>query len=159
MQGLKPELEAAMRAGQLNPWLIQQSKSMPSTIRFDLSLPGSPAPHLLRIQELCQNLGVKLVIAYIPFHATVHARYAQAMVEMTTPEAIAMGLSTEPAFKAQAPQLKNICDLMQIQFMDTTPALSAKEASDQPQFWAYDSHPRPAGYATIAEEIAKVFVK
>jgi hypothetical protein len=68
-------------------------------------------------------------------------------------------LSSELAFKSQAPQLKNICDLMKIEFMDTTPALSAKEARDQPQFWAYDSHPRPAGYATIAEEIAKAFVK
>ncbi len=159
MQGLKPELEVAMRAGQLNPWLIQQSTSMPSIIRFDLSVTGSPGPHLRRIQDLCQNLGVKLVIAYIPFHATVHARYAQAMVELTTPEPIAKGLSIEPAFKSQAPQLKNICDRLKIYFMDTTPALSAKEARDQPQFWAYDSHPRPAGYATIAEEIARAFVK
>ena len=152
--GLKPELEQAMRAGQLNPWLVQQSEAMPGMIKQDFRLGGSPELHLRAIQQVCRQMGVKLVLAFVPFHATVHARYAQPLVDLKMPKEVAEALSVDPAYKSQAVQLKTICEQLQIPFVDTTGALAAQENLDKPQFWPYDSHPRPEGYATIAGAIA-----
>jgi len=152
--GLKPELEQAMRAGQLNPWLVQQSEAMPGMIKQDFRLGGSPELHLRAIQQACRQVNVKLVLAFVPFHATVHARYAQPLIDLKMPKDVAEALSVDPAYKSQAMQLKAICEQLQITFVDTTSPLASQENQGKPQFWAYDSHPRPEGYATIAEAIA-----
>lgn len=154
LPGLKPELENAMRAGQLNPWLIQQSELMPNMIRTDLTVRRSLELYLRVIQQMCQSLNVKFVLAYVPSHGTVHPRYAQPLMDLKMPESIARSLSTDPEYKMQAIQIKAMCDRLNIPFVDTTPALVAEEAKGQPQFWAYDSHPRPEGYSTIAKQIA-----
>lgn len=154
LPGLKPELEKAMRAGQLNPWLVQQSEAMPGMIRQDFRLGGSPELHLRAIQQTCRQMGVKLVLAFVPFHATVHARYAQPLFDLKMPREVAEALSVDPAYKVQAVQLKSICEQLQIPFVDTTGPLASAENLGKPQFWAYDSHPRPEGYATIADAIA-----
>jgi lysophospholipase L1-like esterase len=85
----------------------------------------------------------------------VHARYAQPLIDLKMPKDVAEALSVDPAYKAQAVQLKSICDKIQIPFVDTTDLLTAQENQGKPQFWAYDSHPRPEGYATIADAIAQ----
>lgn len=155
MPGLKPELEQAMRAGQLNPWLAHQTALMPELIRQDFRQGVSPELHLRLIQLVCQRAKVKLVLAYVPFHGTVHARYAQPLVDLKMPRDVAESLSVDPAYKNQAVQLTAICESLKIPFVDTTPALVERENAGHPQFWAYDSHPRPEGYRTIAEVIAK----
>ena len=75
-------------------------------------------------------------------------------MDLKMPESIARSLCTDPEYKMQAIQIKAMCDRLNIPFVDTTPALVAEEAKGQPQFWAYDSHPRPEGYSTIAKQIA-----
>jgi lysophospholipase L1-like esterase len=157
--GLKPELEAAMRAGQLNPWLVQQSEAMPGMIKADFALGGSPEAQLRLIRQVCDKAGVRLVVAYVPFHGTVHARYAQALKDLKMPAEVADALSTDPAYAAQATQLQAICERSKIPFVDTTAPLKTKENAGSPQFWPYDSHPRPEGYATIADAIAEALKK
>lgn len=155
MPGLKPEVEAAMRAGQLNPWLAFEPEALPKLIRQDFQTGGSPISHLRLIQLVCRQMNVKLVLAYVPYYGTVNARYAQPLVDLSMPRDVAESLSVDPAYKNQALQLKAICESLKIPFVDTTPALVERENAGQPQFWAYDSHPRPEGYRTIAEAIAK----
>lgn len=154
MTGLKPELEAAMRAGQLNPWLVQQSEAMPGMIKADFALGGSPEMQLRAIRQVCDRAKVKLLVAYVPFHGTVHERYAQALKDLAMPAEVADALATDAAYGVQSPQIRSICDRLKISFVDTTGELKAKENAGEPQYWPYDSHPRPDGYATIAEAIA-----
>lgn len=154
MPGLKPELEAAMRAGRLNPWLVQQSEAMPGMIKADFALGGSPEMQLRAIRQVCDRLKVRLVVAFVPFHGIVHGRYAQALKDLAMPAEVADSLATDPAYSAQSPQIRSICDRLKIPFIDTTDALKSKENAGAPQYWPYDSHPRPEGYATIAEAIA-----
>lgn len=154
LPGLRPDLEAAMRAGRLNPWLLQQYSLIPGMLRSDMARTGSPEAHLRTIRLICGINNVRLAVAWVPFHGTLHPRYAQALKDLTMPAAVADTLATDPAWSAQAPQLKAACDLLGIPLIDTTAALKAKENAGEPQFWPYDSHPRPAGYATIAGAIA-----
>lgn len=154
MPGLKPELEKAMRAGQLNPWLVQQSEAMPGMIKADFALGGSPEMQLRAIRQVCDQAKVRLVVAWVPFHGTVHGRYAQPLNDLAMPAEVADALATDPAYAVQSPQIGAICERVKVPFVDTTEALKAKENAGEPQYWPYDSHPRPAGYATIAEAIA-----
>ncbi|MBI1325863.1 hypothetical protein GC170_22105 [bacterium] len=155
LPGLKPELEAAMRAGKLNPWLVHQSTQTPDMIKADFALGGSPEMHLRAIRQVCDRLKVRLVVAFVPFHGIVHGRYAQALKDLAMPAEVADALTTDPAYAAQSPQIRSICDRLKIPFVDTTDDLKSKENAGEPQFWPYDSHPRPDGYATIASAIAR----
>jgi lysophospholipase L1-like esterase len=154
--GLKPELEAAMRAGQLNPWLVLQSEQLPEMISADFAMGGSPEQQLWIMREVCNRVKTRLVIAYVPFHATVHPRYAQALKDLTAPAELADSLATDPVYSRQAKQLAVICEQLELTFVDTTGALKAAENAGKPQYWPYDSHPRPEGYATIAKAIGEV---
>jgi len=156
MPGLKPELETTMRAGQLNPWLVQQSEAMPGMIKADFALGGSPEMQLRAIRQVCDQAKVRLVVAYVPFHGTVHGRYAQPLKDLAMPAEVADALATDPAYAVQSPQIRSICERLKVPFVDTTGALKTKENAGEPQYWPFDSHPRPAGYATIAEAIAAV---
>ncbi len=155
LPGLKPELEAAMRAGKLNPWLVHQSTQTPDMLKADFALGGSPEIQLRVIRQVCEGLKVRLVVAFVPFHGIVHVRYAQALKDLAMPDEVADALTTDPAYAVQAPQIRSICDRLRIPFVDTTPELKSKENAGSPQYWPYDSHPRPEGYATIAETIAR----
>jgi lysophospholipase L1-like esterase len=156
LPSLKPELETAMRAGQLNPWLMQQSEAMPGMIKADFAMGGSPEMQLRAIRQVCDQAKVRLVVAYVPFHGTVHGRYAQPLKDLAMPAEVADALATDPAYGVQSPQIRAICERLKVPFVDTTGALKAKENAGEPQYWPYDSHPRPVGYATIAESISAV---
>lgn len=154
--GLDPALYRAMAEGAMNPWLKEQSEALPGMLAHDFATGGSPAPYLGRIGAWCRAAGATLVVAYVPFCGVVHPRYAAPLVALGMNPATAAGLSRDPAYRRQGAALAAACAGFGLPLADATADLAAAEARGVPQFWEYDTHPRPAGYATIARRIRDV---
>jgi lysophospholipase L1-like esterase len=150
---LSPELEKAMRAGEINPWLFQQSEAIPGMLNSDLRLGGSPEPFLSAIGQVCQRRNIRLIVAYVPFYGTINERYVSSLKACGMDEKTARELLSDTAYSRHSGELAEICKSLNIEFVDTAPALKKQEGTGTPQFWSFDSHPNPAGYETIAEAI------
>ncbi|WP_165231682.1 SGNH/GDSL hydrolase family protein [Aquisphaera insulae] len=156
--GLREDLYDDMRAGRLNPWLIFQSAEMPGLLSHDFAAKGgSPRPFLEAMRAACRSSGARLMVAYTPFLGVVHPRYAPALVALGMDPATAEALPVDPKYRSQPRHLAEVCRALDIPLADATAALEAAEASEGPQYWPYDTHPNPAGYATIARHIHQVW--
>jgi lysophospholipase L1-like esterase len=153
---LAPELYRAMVDGALNPWLKDQLTSLPGMIAYDYSVGGLPALYFRRIDQVCRQAGARLTVAYVPFYGVTHPRYAPAMIALGMDRTIAERLSTDPSFLRQRLVVSEICSSLGVPLADTTDPLIRAERESGPQFWSYDSHPRPSGYATMTRKIHEV---
>jgi lysophospholipase L1-like esterase len=157
-EGLDRDLYLAMSRGKINPWLWHQTQAIPGMLSHDFSAgDGSPAPYLKRIAALCQAGSARLVVAYVPFCGVTHQRYADSLVKMGMEQSVAEGLASEPIFRRQNKVLANLCRDLNLPLADTTEALIQAEAAGIPQYWNFDTHPRPDGCATIARSICDVW--
>ena len=154
--GLDPAIHAAMVAGTINPWLKEQSEAIPGMLAHDFATGGSPVLFLRRMQEICEKQGTELVVAYVPFCGTVHPHYATSLIRLGMQPEIADALSRDPNYRRQNQHLKELCAILPLLFADATDDLARAEQSGVRQYWEFDTHPRPAGYATIARAIHKV---
>jgi len=150
---LDPALYRAMAAGTLNPWLREQSQAIPGMLAHDFETGGSPGRFLRRIQDLCTASGTHLVVAYVPFCGVVHPRYATSLIRLGMPAGSAQALSHDPVFRRQNAFLAKLSETLHLHLADTTEDLMRAESDGVPQYWNFDTHPRPAGYATIARRI------
>jgi hypothetical protein len=147
---LKPSLHREMMAGTLNPWLKAQSDDLPVQLGHDFSKGGSPRRHLARIAEVCKSVGSRLTVAYVPFCGVVSQRYVPFLVDLGMDRTTAEALAVDPIYRRQNRVITQACISLQLTFVDATPDLVRAEAAGKPQYWDYDTHPRPAGYVTIA---------
>ena len=154
--GLDPAIYRAMLAGTINPWLKEQSEAIPGMLSHDFDQGGSPSLYLQHIQMWCRSLGVNLVVAYVPFCGVTHPRYAESLVKLGMNRATAEALSRDPIYRRQNALLAELCPRLGLPLADTTEALIRAEAAEGPQYWSFDTHPRPAGYTTIARRIYQV---
>jgi hypothetical protein len=146
-----------MAAGRINPWLKNQAEALPAMLSHDFSGDATTPYYLQRVAGWCRATGASLTIAYVPFCGVVHPRYASSLIKMGMSQAVADALATDPAYRGQAAMLARVCPSLGMPLADTTEALARAEADGTPQFWDYDTHPRPAGYATIAGAIHEVW--
>jgi hypothetical protein len=155
--GLDPALFRAMAAGTLNPWLREQAGEIVGMLAHEYTARELPHRYVFRVAQLCRSSGSNLVVAYIPFYGVTSPRYAPALAKFGLPPATAAALSLDPIYHRQNDLLAQLCRGFDLSLADTTEALTRAEAAGIPQFWEYDSHPRPAGYATIARVIHEVW--
>jgi lysophospholipase L1-like esterase len=151
--GLDPTLYREMKSGTANPWLYAQAKELPGLLRHDFTTGGSPLLHLSRLAEACRLLGARMTVAYVPFCGVVSRRYVPSLVRTGMDRETADALATDPAYRSQTRILAEVCRLLGLPLADATNDLIAAEAAGIPQYWDIDTHPRPAGYATIAGRI------
>jgi hypothetical protein len=156
-QALDPELFRQMKRGKLNPWLSGQSTDMPRQLSHDFAERGSPERHLARMAELCQSVGARLLIAYVPFCGVVSTHYVPSLVRLGMDPHTAETLAADPIYHRQNAELAEVCSRLHLPLADTTDDLIQAERSGVPQYWEYDTHPRPAGYATIARRLQEAF--
>jgi lysophospholipase L1-like esterase len=157
-QGLDPALYQAMSAAKINPWLWQQSQLIPGMLSHDFSRgDGSPALCLGRIAELCKAGNAHLVVAYVPFCGVTSQRYASSLVKMGMEQSIAEVLDSEPIYRRQNEILARLCRVLNLPLADATESLIQAEAGGTSQYWSFDTHPRPDGYATIGRHIYRVW--
>lgn len=155
---LDPALYQAMTAGRMNPWLMEQSNALPGMLAHDFDRAGgSPSRYLRRVAELCGTAQARLVVAYVPFCGVTSARYEPSLVKLGMAPSVAHGLATDPIYRRQNAMLAAVCRELNLPLADTTAALVHAEGAGTPQYWSYDTHPRPAGYATIARSIHGVW--
>jgi lysophospholipase L1-like esterase len=151
--GLESDLFQEMKAGALNPWLAAQSEDMPRMLAHDFAQGGSPERHLNRIAQACDSVGAQLSIAYVPFCGVVSRGYAPFLTKFGMDRATAESLATDPVYRRVNRILADVCSSMKLPLADTTDDLVEAELAGERQYWEYDTHPRPAGYATIARRI------
>jgi lysophospholipase L1-like esterase len=155
---LDPAIFRAMTAGKINPFLMEQSEAVPRMLSHDFALAGgSPERYLRRVAASCRAVNARLIIAYVPASGVTSRRYAPAMVKLGMDPAVAESLSTDPRFRRQNEVLADVCRTLKLPLADTTDALRKVEADGTPLFWSYDTHPRPAGYAVIAQHVYDVW--
>jgi len=65
-------------------------------------------------------------------------------------------LSRDPLYRRQIQHLADVCSTLSLPLVDATADLVRAEEVGVPQYWKFDTHPRPAGYATIARRIHRV---
>jgi hypothetical protein len=152
---IDPALYRAMLAGAFNPWVKGQSDVMPGMLAHDFRSGGSPERFLRRIRDLCTSAGARLIVAYVPFCGVVHPRYATSLVKAGMRPPIADALAHDPIFQRQNQFLASLCAALNLPLADATEDLVEAERAGVPQYWSFDTHPRPAGYATIARRIRR----
>jgi lysophospholipase L1-like esterase len=155
--GLDPALYQAMAAGALNPWLRDQAAAIPGMLAHDFAEGGSPGLCLLRVDEWCRSVGANLLVAYVPFCGVTHARYAPSLAALGMSRSTAEALTLDPIYRRQNALLADLCPRLGIPLADATEALAQAEAEGIPQYWSFDTHPRPSGYATIARHTFKIW--
>lgn len=153
---LEPALHRAMTAGTLNPWLKAQSDDLPGQLGHDFAEGGLPVRHLMRIAEVCKSVGSRLIVAYVPFCGVVSRRYAPSLVALGMDPTTAEALAVDPIYRRQNRIMGEVCPSLKLPLADATEDLVRAEKEGTPQYWRFDTHPRPAGYATIARRIHRV---
>jgi lysophospholipase L1-like esterase len=156
-EALSPELFRQMKRGKLNPWLSGQSTDIPRQLSHDFAEGGSPERHLARMAGLCKSVGARLLIAYVPFCGVVSSHYAPSLVRLGMDPHTAGALAADPLYRRQNAELAGVCSRLHLPLADTTNDLIQSERTGVHQYWEYDTHPRPAGYATIARRLQQVF--
>jgi lysophospholipase L1-like esterase len=154
---LDPALYQQMTRGTLNPWLSGQSTDMPRQLAHDFTEKGSPERHLMRMADVCRSVGARLMVAYVPFCGAVSAHYAPSLVRLGMDRRTAENLAVDPIYRRQNIELAEVCSRLCLPLVDTTEDLTQAEQAGARQYWEYDTHPRPAGYATIARRIDQAF--
>ena len=142
-----------MVAGTINPWLREQSEALPGMLAHDFTKGGSPLHFLMRMDQLCRSRDIRLVVAYVPFCGVVHSRYASSLTRLGMQPVTAQALARDPIYRRQNRLLAEVCTTLGIPLADATEDLRRAEEQGIPQYWEFDTHPRPAGYATIARSI------
>jgi hypothetical protein len=156
--GLDHDLFQAMKAGKINAWLWGQATGIAQMLSHDFSEGnGSPEQYLTRIRTACKKQNCRLMLAYVPFYGVTSKRYAAPLVQLGMDPTVAGALSTDPIYRRQNENLAQVSRELNLPFADTTDALIEAETQGEPQFWEFDSHPRPGGNATIARRIFDIW--
>ncbi len=150
---LLPALYDAMREGTLNPWVHAQTHDIPIQLAHDFQEGGSPVRYIKRIQAICNVTGARLTLAYVPFCGVISCRYTHPLIEEGMDPATAEALATDAIYQRQNQLLSELCQKLELPLADATADVKQAEEEGMPQYWEYDTHPRPAGYATIARRI------
>jgi lysophospholipase L1-like esterase len=157
---LDPVLHRAMTQGKLNPWIIEQPEVVPHMLAHDFAKAGgSPERYLSRVAASCRSVNARLVVGYVPFSGVTSRRYAPSLVKLGMDRAVAEALSTDPRYRRQNAMLTEVCRELQLPLADTTESMIRAEAESTQLYWDFDGHPRPAGYAVIAQHVYDVWRK
>jgi hypothetical protein len=95
-------------------------------------------------------VGSRLTIAYVPFCGVVSPRYVSSLIELGMDPITVEALAVDPLYRRQNRVMSAVCTALELPLCDATADLVQAEEAGEPQYWRYDTHPRPAGYATIA---------
>jgi lysophospholipase L1-like esterase len=151
---LDPALYRAMTQGKLNPWIIEQPEVVPLMLAHDFAKAGgSPERYLSRVAASCRSGNARLIVAYVPFNGVTSRRYAPSLAKLGMDRTVAEALSTDPRYRRQNVMLAEVCRELQLPLADATESLIRAEAAGTQLYWDFDGHPRPAGYAVIAQDI------
>jgi lysophospholipase L1-like esterase len=103
------------------------------------------AGEILWLQRTVQASGARLVVVFVPQREAVYLSTAPRMEDV------------QWKTNAIADKLRQVCLENQIPFLDLTSRLrEAAEQTSHPLYYAgRDTHPAPAGYRLIAEEVAR----
>jgi hypothetical protein len=141
------ELQAEMRSGRFNPFLMNQLLLQEARLK-------APSGVAITIEALSRYIlahGARLWVAYIPYHCVTSDHYVPFHRRLSQPVS-APSLMGEQ-YRLHERELEQACRQVGVAFISLTPFLRAAEARGQRMYWEYDEHMRPAGYRLVAEEL------
>ena len=151
---LDPTIYRAMVAGTLNSRLKEQSEAIPRMLAQDFNQGGSPMRYLLRMP----NSATRPMPGFLwptsrsagPSTQGMHRRWSSWGCDPRRPR----GSPEIPSTVVRTSIWLRLCAVLGLPTLaDATEDLVRAEAAGTPQYRSFDTHPRPAGYATIARRI------
>ncbi len=150
-----PELELAMRAGKLNPYLCGKLPVHEKFLHLPRDERGGVSNVFRWMNWYCQQHETRLLVVYIPYHGATNPLYIEAHRKLGGCEGFKIPASlSDDAHRTQQRHLAAVCRANAIPFLDSTDAFIAGER-ERRLFWPYDGHCNAAGYHLLAELCAR----
>jgi lysophospholipase L1-like esterase len=140
----------AMRKGKANPWNANLGAYYADWLRHDFKTGGGVNGHLANLAKLCRQDRSRLVVAYVPFHASLNPVYFEGLNKLGGPQ---HGPNTRwdgGPFRNKQHHLKAVCDELKLPLLDTTGPFLEAEKTQGRLFWPIDGHCNSKGYALLA---------
>lgn len=148
---IDPEILAAMKRGEFNPYLRNGAalfeKSRLASFRGD----ASGEAQIDAILDVARANGARVIAAYAPAHVTLSDVYYPLWNQLGAP--FTRPSMVDPDFQRERRHLGALFAERGVPFVDPTDALMADEAAGTRLFAGYDGHFNPAGYERFAELI------
>lgn len=147
---VEPRYADAMRAGELNPYLVNLLARESQELRLP---PGDVHGFVSGVRDFVRAHGAELFITYVPSRhqtTTHYVRYARQLARTLPPTTDLTGRE----YRSHAAALAEACRALDVAFLDVTDAIAEREAAGDHVYWRYDDHMREAGYRFVAERIA-----
>lgn len=142
-----PDLRKAMERGTMNPW----SADHLSGVERKLKLPSNAEPYISNLAAFLKKYGVTLRMVYIPHNLQVSDYYVQFQQKYSKPNGIQSLLGSE--YQRQVKEVADICQRLNIPFLDFTPFLREEEAKGRHWYCDYDQHMRGPSYVRTGRMI------
>lgn len=144
---IQPDLRKAMERGAMNPWLADHL----SGVERKLKMPGNAEPYISSLATFLKKYGVTLRMVYIPHNLQVSDYYVQFQQKYSKPNGIRS--LQGPEYHRQSKEVADICERLNIPFLDFTPFLREEEAKGRHWYCDYDNHMRGPQYLRIGRMI------
>lgn len=153
--GIDPDIYDAMLRGKFNPFHAGGRLAFVNLMRRDFSDNDNTQKHLQYCQSVCAARGVRLVLAYIPYHAATNPAYLEAHAKLGGPGLGDISSLNDPVFRRSQNHLRSVAQKLGIPFLDMTDEFIGAEKTVGHMFWPYDYHCNAAGYRLVAQVCAR----
>ena len=114
-------------------------------LEMKLRAPIDPERHLRAFNKYVSRFDCELLVCYIPNRYQVTTRYLEHASPISKAVLRDISLKSEP-YQSQAATFRNVCESLEIPFLDFTDHLKAREIQGIACYWDYDPHIRGETY-------------
>ena len=150
---IAPVVLEAMRKGHFNPFLWNSAPGTERALLSDPAVDGHLGRFLDALKDTATAHQARLLLAFIPLHATVSDYYYRFWNQLGAP--FERPTLTTPEFRLQQRTLAQLTAEREIPFLDLTTTLEEYESSGTHLFNGYDEHMNNEGYTVVGTAIEK----
>jgi lysophospholipase L1-like esterase len=154
---IDPKVLDAMRRGKANPWNAGAGAAHGPMLRHDFRTGGGAEDYLRHLADLCRQHQTRLIVVYIPHHATTNPDYLSAYARLGEPRLEAFTALQGAAYRMQQAHLRQVTGELQLPFLDMTDIFLAAEQGPKRLFWPMDGHCNSAGYRLLADRCSAIW--
>ena len=144
-----PELAKAMRAGRFNPFNVGEVEGYEHYLRQPVDI----RPWFEFLKQFLDGQGIAFSVTYVPQPSQTTDHYRQFKQSYCLPGVPSL---TGAIYQQGAATAASHAASLGIPFLDLTPAIRDRESRGERNYWNYDEHMRPEGYAFAAEAIQQM---
>jgi hypothetical protein len=143
------EMADAMRRATFNPNVV----NLMGRFEIQLRAPFDVRDPVIGLERFCGEHGARFSLAYLPYKLQVSDRYLPFERRLSPRRDITSLLGEE--YQAPARNLRQLCQIVKVPFLDLTPVLRAAEETGRALYWEHDEHMRAEGYGLVGATLAE----